>query len=125
MEFGSGEGRGKAIRNFCYSDRQLLPGHDPGADSGEVPNGRQGGSRPLDIWLSAAATLGRGEMSHRAEMVTTITCDSHPMSPSPPDERRGRAGSRLRRSGPSRRSRRSRRGRAGDGHGSHGPTVQA
>jgi hypothetical protein len=31
------------------SDRQLPPGHDPGADSGEAANGRQRGSRPLDI----------------------------------------------------------------------------
>jgi hypothetical protein len=30
-------GRGEAIRNFYYSYRQLPPGHDPGADSGEAP----------------------------------------------------------------------------------------
>jgi hypothetical protein len=34
---GSGGGRGEAIRNIYYSDRQLPPGHDPGADSGEAP----------------------------------------------------------------------------------------
>jgi hypothetical protein len=31
-------GRGKAIRNVYHSDRQLPPGHDPGADSGEAPD---------------------------------------------------------------------------------------
>jgi hypothetical protein len=46
---GSGGGRGEAIRNIYHSDRQLPPGHDPGADSGEAPNGRQRGSLPLDI----------------------------------------------------------------------------
>jgi hypothetical protein len=44
MESGSGGGRGEAIRTFYYSDRQLPPGHDPGADSSEAPNGRQRGS---------------------------------------------------------------------------------
>jgi hypothetical protein len=34
---GSGGGRGEAIRNIYYSDRQLPPGHDPSADSGEAP----------------------------------------------------------------------------------------
>jgi hypothetical protein len=34
---GSGGGRGEAIRNIYYSDRQLPPGHDPGAGSGEAP----------------------------------------------------------------------------------------
>jgi hypothetical protein len=34
---GLGRGRGEAIRNIYYSDRQLPPGHDPGADSGEAP----------------------------------------------------------------------------------------
>jgi hypothetical protein len=34
---GSGGGLGEAIRNIYYSDRQLPPGHDPGADSGEAP----------------------------------------------------------------------------------------
>jgi hypothetical protein len=33
----SGGGRGEPIRNIYYSDRQLPPGHDPGADSGEAP----------------------------------------------------------------------------------------
>ena len=34
---GLGRGRGEAIRIIYYSDRQLPPGHDPGADSGEAP----------------------------------------------------------------------------------------
>jgi hypothetical protein len=34
IEVGLGRGRGQAIRNIYYSDRQLPPGHDPGADSG-------------------------------------------------------------------------------------------
>jgi hypothetical protein len=34
---GSGGRRGEAIRNIYYSDRQLPPGHDPGADSSEAP----------------------------------------------------------------------------------------
>jgi hypothetical protein len=42
-------GGGEAIRNIYYSYRQLPPGHDPGADPGEPPTGRQRGSRPLDI----------------------------------------------------------------------------
>jgi hypothetical protein len=51
VRIGRGRGgRRKATRNlYHYSDRQLPPGHDPGADSGEAPNGRQRGSRPLDI----------------------------------------------------------------------------
>ena len=34
---GTGGGRSEAIRDIYYSDRQLPPGHDPGADSGEAP----------------------------------------------------------------------------------------
>jgi hypothetical protein len=34
---GSGGGRSEAITNIYYSDRQLPPGHDPGADSCEAP----------------------------------------------------------------------------------------
>ena len=37
MESGSGGGRGQAISNIYYSDRQLPPGNDAGADSGEAP----------------------------------------------------------------------------------------
>jgi hypothetical protein len=37
LESGSGGGSGEAIRDIYYSDRQLPPGHDPGADSGEAP----------------------------------------------------------------------------------------
>jgi hypothetical protein len=51
---GSGGGRGEAIRNIYYSDRQLPPGHDPGADSGDAPTA--GSVRHF----GAAATLGRG-----------------------------------------------------------------
>jgi hypothetical protein len=60
MELGSGGGRGEAIRNIYYSDRQLPPGHDPGAVSGEAPNGRHRGVAHghQTFWLSAAATLG-------------------------------------------------------------------
>ena len=36
-ESGSGGGRGEAIRNSYYSDRQLPPGHYPGADSARPP----------------------------------------------------------------------------------------
>jgi hypothetical protein len=57
---GSGGGRGEAIRDVYYSDRQLPPGHDPGADSGEAPIGRQRGSWPLDILVECSATLGHG-----------------------------------------------------------------
>jgi hypothetical protein len=109
----------------CLQGTILAPTPARFPTAGSVAHGHQ------TFWLSAAATFGRGEMSHRDEMVTTITCDSHPMSPAPPDERRGQAGSRLGRTQPSRRSRRSRRGRAGDGHSSHGagggpvPTVRA
>jgi hypothetical protein len=44
-------GRSEAIRTIFYSDCQLPSGHDPGADSGGAPNGRQRGlpARPLDI----------------------------------------------------------------------------
>jgi hypothetical protein len=35
---GSSGGRCEAIRIIYYSDRQLPPGHDPGADSGEAPS---------------------------------------------------------------------------------------
>jgi hypothetical protein len=45
------------IRNIFYSDRQLPPGHDPGADSGEAPNGRQRGSLPLDILVECRGHL--------------------------------------------------------------------
>jgi hypothetical protein len=38
-----GHRAGVAIRNIYYSDRQLPPENDPGADSGEAPNGRQRG----------------------------------------------------------------------------------
>jgi hypothetical protein len=33
----AGDAVREAIRNIYYSDRQLPPGHDPGADSGEAP----------------------------------------------------------------------------------------
>jgi hypothetical protein len=60
---GPGE-RGEAIRNVYYSDRQLPPGHDPGADSGEAPkspNGRQRGSRPLNFSMASdVASQGGG-----------------------------------------------------------------
>ncbi len=49
MESGSGAGRSEAIKNVYYFDRQLPPGHDPGAGSGEAPNSRQRELRPLDI----------------------------------------------------------------------------
>jgi hypothetical protein len=54
---GLGRGRGEAIRTIFYSDRQLPPGHDPGADSGEAPNGRQRGSRPSDILVECHGHL--------------------------------------------------------------------
>jgi hypothetical protein len=54
---GSGGGRSEAIRNICYSDRQLPPGYYPGADSGEAPNGRQRGSLPLDILVECRCHL--------------------------------------------------------------------
>ncbi len=38
----SRESRAWAIRNIFYSDRQLPPGHDPGADSGEAPTASSG-----------------------------------------------------------------------------------
>jgi hypothetical protein len=56
----SGGGRGEAIRNIYYSDRQLPPGHDPGADSGEAPTAGSVAHCHSTFWLSAAATLGRG-----------------------------------------------------------------
>jgi hypothetical protein len=57
MESGSGGGRGEAIRTFSCSDRQLPPGHDPGAVSGEAPNGRQRGSRPCNILVECRGHL--------------------------------------------------------------------
>jgi hypothetical protein len=68
MESGSGGGRGEAIRNIYYSDRQLPPGHDPGADSGEAPNGRQRGSRPLEILVG----LGRGAVRRSETFIIPI-----------------------------------------------------
>jgi hypothetical protein len=46
---GSGWGAVRRSERFITSDRQLPPGHNPGADCGEASNGRQRGSRPLDI----------------------------------------------------------------------------
>ena len=63
MESGSGGGRGEATRNIYYSDRRLPPGHDPGAASGEAPNGRQRGSRPCNILVE-----GRGGDRPRHEV---------------------------------------------------------
>jgi hypothetical protein len=60
MELGSGGGRGEAIRTIYYSDRQLPPGHDPGADSGEAPTAGSVAHGHQIFWLSAAATLSRG-----------------------------------------------------------------
>ena len=58
MESGSGGGRGEAIRTFIsISDRQLPPGHDPGADYGEAPHGRQRGSRPCNILVESRGYL--------------------------------------------------------------------
>ena len=68
MESGSGGGRGEAIRNIYYSDRQLPPGHDPGADSGKAPNGWQRGSLPLDILVEC-----RGHLGPRREVRTNTT----------------------------------------------------
>ncbi len=56
----SGGGRGETIRTIYNSDRQLPPGHDPGADSGEAPTAGSVAHGHQTIWLSAAATLGRG-----------------------------------------------------------------
>ena len=54
---GTGGGRSEAIRNIYYSDRQLPPGHDPGADYGEAPHGRQRGSRPCNILVESRGYL--------------------------------------------------------------------
>jgi hypothetical protein len=53
----SGGGRGEAIRIIYYSDRQLPPGHDPGSYSGEAHNGRERGSRTLDILVECHSHL--------------------------------------------------------------------
>jgi hypothetical protein len=65
----SGGGRGEAIRNIYYSDRQLPPGHDPGADYCEAPTAGSVAHGHETFWLSAAATSGRGEISHRDEKI--------------------------------------------------------
>jgi hypothetical protein len=57
MESGSGAGRSEAIRNVYFFDRQLPPGHDPGAGSGEAPNSRQRELRPLDILVLVASRV--------------------------------------------------------------------
>jgi hypothetical protein len=69
---GLGRGRSGVIRNVYYSDRPLPPGHDPGPDSGEDPNGLQRGSRPLDILVEC-----RGHLRPRREMCTR--CEDHPI----------------------------------------------
>jgi hypothetical protein len=70
----SGGGRGEAIRNIYNSDRQLPPGNDPGADSGEAPNGRQRGSRPLDILVECRGHLRPlREVSTRHDVPAIVT----------------------------------------------------
>jgi hypothetical protein len=52
---------GGAVRRsetfISISDRQLPPGHDPGADYGEAPHGRQRGSRPCNILVESRGYL--------------------------------------------------------------------
>jgi hypothetical protein len=67
-----GRGRGEAIRNIYYSDRQLPPGHDPGANSGGAPNGRQRGSRPLDILVECRDHLRPRRDSHQDEIIARV-----------------------------------------------------
>ncbi len=71
---------GGAVRQsetfIMISDPQLLPGHDPGADCGEAPNGRQRGSWPLVVlveWCSYKPTTGSGQKKARDEMIMAIT----------------------------------------------------
>jgi hypothetical protein len=85
---GSGGGRGEAIRNIYYSDRQLPLGHDPCAVSGEAPTGRQRGSRPLDILVECRGRLRpRREVRTRHDDPTILTLSAtakappHQMSP--------------------------------------------
>ena len=62
MESGSGGGRGEAIRNIYYSDRQLPPGHDSGRSS--LPRRRCG---PGSGSASAGSLSGEGRMAWGAE----------------------------------------------------------
>jgi len=52
---------GGAVRRsetfITISDRQLPPGHDPGADCGAAPHGRQRGSRPCNILVESRGYL--------------------------------------------------------------------
>ena len=52
---------GGAVRRsetfISISDRQLPPGHDPGADYGEAPHGQQRGSRPCNILVESRGYL--------------------------------------------------------------------
>ena len=62
---------GEAVRRsetFIVSYRTLPPGHDPGAGCGEAPDGRQRGSRPLDILVEC-----RGHAGPRREYVYVPT----------------------------------------------------
>jgi hypothetical protein len=113
---GSGWGAVRRSERFITSDRQLPPGHNPGADCGEASNGRQRGSRPLDILVEydkpwSEKCPGQDDHSDHVGFAP-----DEPV-PGPRNKRRERAGSR--RSRPSRRSRRSWQGRFGSGHGSH------
>jgi hypothetical protein len=83
MESGSVGWRGEAIRIIYYSDRQLPPGHNPGADSGEAPNGRQRGSRPLDLLVECRGHL-RPRLDKPPRRESPRLRASRPMSPGPP-----------------------------------------
>jgi hypothetical protein len=103
---GSGGGRGEAIRTIYNYDRQLPPGHDPGADSGEAPNGRQRGSRPLNILVECLGHLRpRREVRTRHEDPAIVTLSATVKALAPPDERTG--------------------GPKSDGHGRHGGRGEA
>jgi hypothetical protein len=102
----SGGGRGEAIRTIYYSDRKLPPGHDPGADSGEAPNGRQRGSRPLDILVEFRGHLrSRREVRTRHDVSAIVTLSATVKARTPPDGRTG--------------------GPKPDGHGRHGGRGEA
>jgi hypothetical protein len=107
QESGSGGRPGEAIRNIYYSDRQLPPGHDPGADSGEAPHGRQRGLRPLDILVECRGHL-RPRLDKPTHRENPRLLASRPMSTGPPFS--GQAGSCWSR--PARRTRRARRAAA-------------
>jgi hypothetical protein len=116
---GSGGGRDEAIKNVYFSDCQLPPGHDPGADCGEPPDGRQRGSQPCNVLVECRG-CDRPRREVRTQLEDHCEQDEHGANegPNSPEEQHGR--SEARHSRPSRQPLRKRRGRCCHGHGDHG-----